>query len=40
MYMGHEQIALEGMKVLGLVLIAGYGGYQYAARKFSKSDSE
>jgi hypothetical protein len=40
MYMGHEQIALEGMKGLGLVLIAGYGGYQYAARKFSKSDSE
>jgi hypothetical protein len=36
MYMGHEQVALEAMKNLGLILIAGYGGYQYAARKFSK----
>ncbi len=40
----YSKLALDAqvtdMKVLGLVLIAGYGGYQYAARKFSKSDSE
>ncbi len=36
-YMGHEQIALDAIKNLGLIIISGYGGYQYAARKFSKS---
>jgi hypothetical protein len=36
MRMGQTQIAMDAIKSLGLVLVSGYGGYQYAARKFSR----